>query len=320
MFEKMRYVYAVYREGSFTKAAEKLFISQPSLSAAIRRLEEELGAPLFERGTKVRPTQIGLSYIHTAERMMELEERFRRELQGYCDLEQGELAVGGSNLVSSYILPGLIGRFGKQYPGIQVTMWEENSRRLAEQLEKEQVDLIIDSFDEQDKNLVYYELRKEKILLAVPAEIGVKKQLQHLGITPESLYEGTADLSKLPEIPIGTFKEEKFILLKSGNSMYGHAMQCFQQGGMTPEVCFYLDQLITSYTLCAGGGGLCFVTDTMFRLHRFRDDVLLFRVAAGERTLCVAAKRSREDTPAMRRFVETAIECYRSPQSPMLEG
>ena len=75
---------------------------------------------------------------------------------------------------------------------------------------------------------------------------------------------------------------------------------------MVPKVSFFLDQLITSYALCVGGSGACFVSDTMFLAHRFQDDVLLFRVDAGVRSLCVAHKKNRRLTPAMKCFIETA--------------
>ena len=306
MFGKMRYIYAVYQEGSFTKAAEKLFISQPSLSAAVRRLEEELGVELFERGGRVRPTEIGLSYIYTAERIMALEEEFAAGLRGYQQLEHGEVAVGGSNLVSSYILPGIIGAFSRRYPQITVTMSEANSDRLLGQLETEEVDLIIDSFDEKLPGYEFCELRTEQILLAVPREIAQRRKLTERGICPQRLYEQPAELDSLQPVPINAFRDEPFILLKSGNSMYRHAMDCFQKGEMVPKVSFFLDQLITSYALCAEGSGVCFVSDTMFLAHCFRDDVLLFRADAGTRSLCVAYQKNRSLTPAMRCFMETA--------------
>ena len=77
MFKKMDYVYAVYKEKSFTKAAEKLFISQPCLSAAIKKIEDEIGVPLFERRySSVRPTKIGLEYIAAIEQIKATQQDF----------------------------------------------------------------------------------------------------------------------------------------------------------------------------------------------------------------------------------------------------
>ena len=83
-------------------------------------------------------------------------------------------------------------------------------------------------------------------------------------------------------------------------------MRCFGNAGFLPKVSFFLDQLITSYTLCAGGSGLCFVTDTMFLAHRFTDPVTLYNVGAGMRTLSVVSRGSRKKTPAMEAFIAAA--------------
>ena len=68
MFRKANYIYTLYREGSFTKAADKLYISQPCLSAAVKQIEQKIGGKLFDRsGAAVKPTELGLRYIRTAE-------------------------------------------------------------------------------------------------------------------------------------------------------------------------------------------------------------------------------------------------------------
>ena len=73
MFSKIQYVYILYKEQSFTKAAEKLNVSQPYLSAAIKRIEKQIGAPLFERKfSSVRPTKVGYEYLQAAEKIMDI--------------------------------------------------------------------------------------------------------------------------------------------------------------------------------------------------------------------------------------------------------
>ena len=71
MFQGMHYIYAVYKEGSFSKAAKSLFISQPSLSATVKRIEEKIGYPVFDRSTKpLQLTEPGVQYIRTVEKLM----------------------------------------------------------------------------------------------------------------------------------------------------------------------------------------------------------------------------------------------------------
>ena len=104
MFTKMEYVYTVYKEKSFTKAAEKLFVSQPCLSAAIKKIEKEIGQPLFERRySDLRPTTIGQEYIKAAEKIMNIHQDFAQKVNDAGNMQLGSIKVGGSNYVSSYI-------------------------------------------------------------------------------------------------------------------------------------------------------------------------------------------------------------------------
>ena len=308
MFKKMEYIYAVYKEQSFTRAAEKLYISQPCLSAAIKKTEEEIGAPLFERRySSVRPTKIGYEYIAAAEKIMEIEQDFAAKLGDMGRVEWGEVSVGGSNYIASYILPGIIGEFGRLYPKIEVDIIETDSVELTKRLDGEELDLIIDSFDGLNVNHEFYPLLKEKILLAVPAESPCNIGLEKFRITPDEIFEGRVDIDLVPQVSIERFREEQFILLKNGNSMYRHAVAVFAGCGFTPKVSFRLDQLMTAYRLAASGNGACFVSETMFKCHRFTDEILLYSVeGAGERMLYVAKNRGKYTSPAMEKFVDIA--------------
>ena len=308
MFKKIEYVYAVYKEQSFTKAAEKLYISQPCLSAAIKKTEDEIGMPLFERRySKVRPTKIGLEYIETAKIIMDLEKSFMSRVNDINNLEYGSITVGGSNYVSSYIIPRIVSRFSVMYPKIDINLVEMSSVELEKKLENEEVDLVIDSFDENENLYEYYPLFDERIMLAVPAVSKSNKGLEKYRILPENIYN--SDLEQAQRIPIDYFKDEKFILLKKGNNMYKHAMEVMKKSGFTPEVAYRLDQLITSYALAASNNGVCFVTDTIFRYHRFGDDVYLYNIeGCTGRTMHIAKKRNRYATNAMQKFIEIARE------------
>lgn len=304
MFNKMDYVYAVYKEQSFTKAAQKLYISQPCLSAAIKKIEEEIGMPLFERRySSVRPTKIGLDYIKAAEEIMNIQNNFAARINDINNIEYGSITIGGSNYVSSYILPGIVSRFSEMYPKIEISLTETGSVELEKKLNNEEIDLIIDSFDDEKILHECYPLLNEKILLAVPKAFRCNNGLQKYQLMPDDLF--SLNSNNLPALSIKHFKNENFILLKSGNNMHKHAMEIFQKGKFTPKVSFYLDQLLTSYALAASNNGVCFVTDTMFKYHRFKDDVILYNIKESSgRTLYITKKRNRFTTKAMNRFIE----------------
>lgn len=99
MFSGMNYVYEVYKEQSFSKAAENLYISQPALSSMIKKIETKIGMPLFDRSTSpIQLTECGKKYIKTAEKIMDLENEFAYYVGNLQELKTGRLSVGGTIL------------------------------------------------------------------------------------------------------------------------------------------------------------------------------------------------------------------------------
>ena len=113
MFRNKDYVLAVLKAGSFSKAAEEMYISQPSLSASIKRIESKISSPIFNRTTPVTLTQTGREYVRRALAIREIEDDFSQFIFDQSNLLVGEIKIGGSSLFSSFILPGMIAKFSK---------------------------------------------------------------------------------------------------------------------------------------------------------------------------------------------------------------
>ena len=311
MFSKYKYVYAVYKEQNFTRAAESLFISQPSLSVAIKNIESEVGAPLFERcGGKVVPTEIGREYIAAAEQIMSAENNFKRKINDIYELESGSITVGGTNYLSSYVLPSIITRFSSLHPSVEVNLVEANSQTLEKMTREEQIDIVVDSFDGIGEMYDGYPLVNERIFLCVPSSFKINEGMEKYRISPEAVRGGGDEIDTVPSVPIEHFENENYILLKSGNDMHNRAMRIFNNHGISPKVLFSVDQLNISYALAESGIGLCFVTDTLVRYVGMHGNVMLYNVGEGHcsRTLYVAYKRGRYCTRAMSEFVRIAKE------------
>ena len=311
MFSKYKYVFAVYKEQSFTQAAQKLFISQPSLSAAIKNIENEVGAPLFERGGgKVKLTEIGKEYIVAAEQIMSAENDFKRKINDIYDLDFGSITVGGTNYLSSYVLPSIMSRFSSLHPKIELNLVEANSRGLEKMVKDEQIDIVLDSFDDISELYEGFPLVNERIFLCVPSSFEVNEKFKEYRIFPDIIRNGTKAAESIPTVPIEKFKDENFILLKNGNDMYKRAMRIFENHGITPKVLFSVDQLNISYALVEMGMGLCFVTDTLIKYGGIHENVSFYKVGEEHcsRTLYIAYKKGRYCSRAMREFIETARE------------
>ena len=309
MFRNFRYVYALYEEGSFTRAAAKLFISQPSLSAAIQKIEKEIGADLFERrGSGIHLTEVGQAYIAAAEKIICAENQFRREACDIRGLELGQVVLGGSNYLSSYVLPRVINRFASLHPKITISLAEANSCSLLELMDREQVDIVVDNIEPSNK-YVSYPLLEEEILLCVPKGNPVNLKLEKYRIEPQQLYEGRANVAAVEPVPLEAFRDEKFILLKPGNNMRQRAEELFEKHRMEPNVAFFVDQLNISYALTDSGVGLSFVPDTFFKYGQFRDGVVLYKVDERcRRTLYIAHLRNKYCSKAMGEFIRIAKE------------
>lgn len=307
MFQKYKYVLAVYEEGSFTKAAKRLFISQPSLSVAIRNIEKQLGAPLFERcGSVIKPTESGRAYIAAAQKMRSAENEFEHKLVEINGLQTGRLVVGGSNYMSCDVLPQIISRFRAKHPGVEIILTEANSEHLRQMLYNEDVDVVIDNFEGYTDEFEAYELTNEKIMLCVPAGSQVNTGLDEFRIKPQSLYGGKENIESIQSVDISLFKNEQYILLKSGNDMLNRATAIFESSGIVPNVVFSVDQLNISFSLAELGLGACFVTDTLFKYRKHTSDVVLYKLnhQSATRTLHVAYKKGRYCTRAMAEFTK----------------
>ena len=311
MFQKYKYVLAVYEERCFTKAAKRLYISQPSLSVAIRNVESKVGMPLFERcGTSLNLTQAGKAYIEAAQKMKYAESAFQKQIEDIAGLQTGKLVVGGSNYLTSDVVSKLVSRFSSLYPGVEIMLTEANSTNLRERLEKEEVDLVIDNFGNFPEQYQRYPLAEEQVLLCVSGDRGVNHSLAEFGFSPEQLYTDPDSIKAIPPIDISLFKGEPFVLLKQGNDMYDRAMGILKSGKIAPEVVFQVDQLNISYALAESGSGACFITDTFFKYRKYITNAVLYKIdhAIAKRTLHIVHKRGRYCTKAMEAFIQVAQE------------
>src|SRR3989304_5827963 len=119
--------------GSFSKAAEALFLTQPTVSEHIRGLEEELGVRLLDRlGRGAAPTKAGQLLLGYGRRILELHREARQALDQFQGRMSGELVIAASTIPGEYVLPALIGRFKEKYPDIAISLLIGDTQRVVE--------------------------------------------------------------------------------------------------------------------------------------------------------------------------------------------
>jgi DNA-binding transcriptional LysR family regulator len=158
----------VAREQSFSRAAEKLYRTQPAVSLAIRKLEESIGQPLFIRGARpVRLTDAGTLLRDYAERLLNLRDEISKGLTDLAGLERGELALGVNESSIHALLPALA-EFRKRHPSVQIRVHRTYSRDIPHEVLNYRLDLGAVSFVPRDAQLVATEIFRDELSLVVP--------------------------------------------------------------------------------------------------------------------------------------------------------
>lgn len=285
MFRGMEYVYAVYKEKSFSKAAEKLFISQPSLSANVKREEQCVGYPIFDRSTKpLGLTEPGKKYIEMVEKILSMQNEFSEYIDDLGDLKTGKLVLGGSSLYSSWVLPPLMGQFAKKYPQVQLELIEETTVNLRKMLQNGEIDFLLDNCELEDEIFERQMYRKEYLVLAVPKHFKINDGLEEFQISVESIRELSFLSELVPSVDLSLFAREPFILLKPENDTRIRAMELCKQCEFTPNVVFELDQQMTSYNITCSGMGISFISNTLISKVPESSDVVYYKL--GDKLSC----------------------------------
>ncbi|HEU0260085.1 MAG TPA: hydrogen peroxide-inducible genes activator [Burkholderiales bacterium] len=166
---ELRYIVAVARERHFGRAAETCFVSQPTLSVAVKKLEEELGVTLFERGPgEVSVTPAGEKIVEQAQRVLEEASRIREIAAAGKDPLAGPLRLGAIYTIGPYLLPKLIPILRRTAPAMQLLIQENFTHRLAEELKSGEVDVILVALPFEAPGVVTRAVYDEPFLVAVP--------------------------------------------------------------------------------------------------------------------------------------------------------
>ncbi len=265
MFTNKHYIIAIYEEGSFSKAAQRLYISQPSLSASVKRIEDRISLPLFDRSTSpVSLTEAGREYIRYALEIKEKEQSFERYISDSTNTVIGSVKIGGSSLFSSFLLPFMISNFNSIYPDVTFEIIEDSTKNLIEKLSLGAIDIIIDNAvidNTAIKSIVY---KTETLLLAVPRDFPVNDKLEKYRLKARDIKSGKY-LSDKYNVALKHFSDCSFILLNPENDTGKRANSLFKKHNLSPKTIFYLDQQVTAYNISRTGAGVSFVSDTLIK-------------------------------------------------------
>ena len=190
-FNEMKYVYEVYKQRNFSKAAQALGIAQPTLSLMIKKAEGHLGGEIFDRSrSPLGLTDLGRAYIQAAIRIMRVEDEFEQYLSANEQCASGVLTLGGTPLFISYVLPPLLAIYSSRYPGVEVRFHEHPSYMLDKDLNDGVLDLVMDNASLDAERFDRHVFQSEEIILAVPRKIAETPALRLYRMTTSYIQRG----------------------------------------------------------------------------------------------------------------------------------
>ena len=159
----------VAREKSFSRAAERLYRTQPAVSLALKRLEEELGETLLDRTTKGGTlTDAGATLLPLAQRMLDLRKQIIDTFGSLKGLQQGRLNIGANESVSEFLLPGVLLAYQQAHPAIRIQAYRQSSERIPAEVLERRLDVGFVSYDPMHPELQSEVILRDHMVLVVP--------------------------------------------------------------------------------------------------------------------------------------------------------
>jgi LysR family hydrogen peroxide-inducible transcriptional activator len=232
----LKYLIAVAKEQHFARAAEKSFVSQPTLSMQIKKLEEELGVQIFERSNKnFLVTKVGKEIIKKAEIILREAEEIKNIAKNSHDPFSGEIRIGGFPTLASYFFPKFIGKVSKKFSNLKLLLIEEKTDELLRKLKNGEIDAAFIAMPCDDEGLNYKKIFSEEFLLAVPKNHA---------------------LAKKKKIENRDLKGKELMLLEDGHCLRNQALEACSTIGAFEKQDFRATSLETLRQMVINGSGI----------------------------------------------------------------
>ena len=240
-FEQLRGFLETAREKSFTRAAEKLFRTQPAVSLQVKSLETELGQRLFERqGKRVSLTDAGRVLYGHAEQIIAQIDAIREDLSGLDLLEKGRLSIATSDTNCAYVLPPVVEAFCHRYPGVEVKLTDRMSPEVSRLVVEGAVDFGIATLPVLDSRLDTEPLfERKEIVIAGP---------EHA-------------LAKRSRLTLANVADEAILALESGSTCRSLMDRVFMEAGIEPRIAMELGSIEVIKKYVSIGLGIAIVPE-----------------------------------------------------------
>ena len=242
---QLEYFQMASRLKNITRAAERLRVSQPNITVAIKKLEGELGIQLFDRSQKqLSLTPEGAVFLGRVEVALRNIQDAVLEVNDYKQLQKGTIKIGIPPMMGAYLFPKIFSSFQRRYSHLDVYLHEEGSVAIREQLERDELDFGIIIIPDTSPNLQLLPMARSQIVCCVPEN---------------------SDLTARKAITLQDIEDRNLIMLKEGSFLRQTMLQKMKTAGVTPNIVLESNQVVTIMGLVASGVGNAFLLDMIVR-------------------------------------------------------
>jgi len=310
-----RYVYEVYRLKSVSNAAKTLFISQPAISAAIRKAEKEFGAPIFNRKTlPFTLTEEGQIYIAAVEKMLDLENQAAKQLRDIQEIQSGTLRIVAGDPVSFRVIPRLLDIFHQQLPQVEVHVLSFPTERVYEMADKDLADILFSPipYDRQDYPMIT--LFHQRSVVVLPEDAPIAPELRAYAVPKEMLFSSDFPEEKLVK-DHSLFRDVPFLHIPSIPFVLKRRTELFGKVELASPISSSSSQTYLNYNLMRQGFGALLITDAQMAVVPPEPGCMYFVLggpnALQAYTVAYSNKRSSENFTPLRAFLKIAQDFFR---------
>lgn len=308
-----KYVHKIWEKQSFSEAAKELYISQPSLSSTVARLERSLGFRIFNRSTlPLSLTPQGRIYMDFLEETMVSESNMRQRILSMGDTAYGNLSVGGQIYAALHLIPKICGQFYRLCPQIGVTIDIGNTGsmdNLLEKMKKGMLDIVL-TYDFDEKEFEGIPLLEERLVFVMHKDTPSAKEIAKYAIDRESIINKTyTEKDEIEDFSI--FDSIKFVKNRESSNTTQRMTKILGDYKVAPYVIINVKQIEIFYNLMLSGIGAVMVSDLLIANSlESAEDLLYFlpKSPHSHRTLYMIKRKNTPLSPAAERFVSVALE------------
>lgn len=301
-FKDIEYAFAIAKYKHITKAAESLYITQPTLSTYIKNMENRLGISLFKReGNKIDLTFEGEIFIENGLKILQQRDDLLNKLSESVDSERGRLKLSIPILRGSYLIPAILPLFHEKFPNVDIVLSEGTSPELEKNIKDGVSDLAIFNKPLRRLSLQHETIHQEEMLLVMHQN----HPLANMGIHLEGM--------RYPWMDIKLCKDEPFIVQFPNQHTGEVERHIFEQANIKPPIVLETRNLEASVRLSSLGYGLTFISESHIKHISFPKTPLFFSVGQPTTVMDVVAAYVDKNSLSKyaKEFIEISKECLR---------